>query len=235
MSLKDVEYGGTVLLAGRHFYYKKATEWDIKEIADLYQEIAVTADNYREKFNPKSMASFGKTGGMFVIMKVAEIRSTMEDSHCFWAVIRDETGELAGCFWFADYNKDLEYMSAHVNGTVVYPREVIVSVKYKGYRICRFLYYSIFKAMQSAGYEYSICDVYETTAYLKEGHYCEARLLNRPSYVNLLLIGGRYGGTTSEKKIILPDLCVWIQTHVFLCCHKKTVEIYSNKKRGRIG
>lgn len=227
MRLKDVEYGGTVLLAGRRFYYKKATERDIKEIAGLYQEIAVTADNYREKLNKKSGKSFEKTGGMFVIMNVADIRSIIEDSHCFWAVIRDEKGELAGCFWFADYNEDLEYMSAHVKGAVVYPREVIVSGKYKGYHICRFLYYSIFQAMQRAGYEYSICDVYETTACLEAGRYRKIQLLNRPSYVNLLLIGGKYGGTTSAKKIALPELCVWVQAHVFLCCHKKSLEICS--------
>nr|WP_251390635.1 GNAT family N-acetyltransferase [Mediterraneibacter agrestimuris] len=228
MHLRDIEYKGIVFSSERVYYYRKAREKDVKEIADLYRGCAICRRNCREKLDKESQNSFEKTGGMYLIFGEEEIRRELHNPGSLWAVFL-EKGKVAGSFWIAEENPMLEdgrireYIGEEE--PLIYPREIIVSPEYSGEMLGQLLFATAFQALEENGFRYSLCDVYRTAAYTLDGIWKRVDLLNKPSYLNMLSLGGRYQGTGDVREISLECLKVKIEPQIFLFSHKETLKL----------
>lgn len=68
-----------------------------------------------------------------------------------------------------------------------------------------------------------MCEVYRTIAYETDGIRYSVDLLNKPSYIDMLMMGGRYEGCGLEKEICLLEMKVWVEPHIFSFLHEKTM------------
>ena len=238
MRLRSITYDKWIYQGGERIRCRKASIPDVPAIAALYREIAVTEENCREKFNKESSSSFEKTGGMFLVMQEEEISMEMKNQDSFWAVLEDYEG-IGGVFWYSARNdllrneEEILLPEDFDRRKLVYPREVIVSSRWKGRKAAQLFYATILKEMMGQGYEYSLCDVYRVTAFQipdsdRIGEVIKTSLLNYPSYMSLLGIGAYPLGAGQVKEISLPGYRVWIEPRLFWIEHARTQLISSS-------
>ena len=237
MRMKDIPYEGTIESGGQTIQFRKAAPADAGQLARLYRGTAVTAENYGERLSADSPLSFDKRGGMFLIMEEEEIVRELDNPHSFWVVFT-EREEVIGSFWFADDNHLLPGKfrpgGSAVKGRALYPREVIVSPKWKGRKIGMLLYATVFAAMYRAGIEESICDVYRVTAFRAQGEEKQqVSLLNAPSSHAILRTGGSFAEAGEEKVITLPGLMVWIEPQIYRISHSRAILLSAHIFQGR--
>lgn len=228
MHLDTVEYKGSVVCGEKVFCYRRGQKEDIKALADLYRGCAIHRGNYKEKLKKESETSFEKTGGMYLILGEEEIQREIHDPGSLWAVMQKD-GEIVGSFWISEENPLLEGVQIREyvfgEGLLVYPREIIVSPLHFGEMLGQFLFATVFRALKKKGFQYSLCDVYRTVAYAEGEIWHETDLLNKPSYSNMLALGGSYQGAGAVREITLEGLRVMIEPQVFLFTHKKSLKL----------
>lgn len=229
MQLKETEYGGEIRTFDKTFIYRKGTQKDAGQLAGLYRQCAVHKGNYREKLCKDSGKSFEKSGGMFLICQKKDIERELENPHSLWAVVA-EGERIAGSFWISDENALLDSYfikkaGIQEKGRLAYPREIIVDQNYAGMSVGQLLFYTVFAALEKNKIHRSLCDVYRAVSYAADEKTAEVNLLNRPSYLNMLFLGGSYQGAGQIREIKLNGLRVRIEPQVFLFRHKKTIEL----------
>lgn len=132
-------------------------------------------------------------------------------------------GRLAGSFWISMENEELPDKLRRA-GTVC-PREIIVRREYAGRHVGRLLYHTVFHALLKSGYQKSVCEVYRTVGYEADGVKYPSDMLNRPSYIDMLLLGGKYEGASPVKEIHLKGLTVWVEPYIFSFIHEKALSL----------
>ena len=227
--LDQIRYKGTVITQKGTYHFRRAAVPDIMPLARLYRACAVRRGNCFWRLSPGNPEAFDKIGGMYLIMGESDIEREIFDPHTLWAVLEDENGRTVGSFWFADYNEYL--LPRFYKEGSAYPREIVVDPRYGGRHIGALLYCTVFQSLVDGGYKQSICDVYETVAFEALGRRIEVGLLNKPSYINMLMLGGIYEGKAPVRRIDLEGLRVWVVPHVFSFCHSRTLAIGEELKR----
>lgn len=212
--MRDITYEGRVYQQEKVLHYRKAGPGDVKELAELYRRISIDRYNNTEKLGNKGPGNFEHTGGMFLIMGEQQIRRELENPHSFWGILRDEKEKLLAGFWFSNQFPELSGWAGD-RDSVVYPVELTAAPEERGRQIGKLMYYTIFKAMNRAGFERSICDVYRVSAFENQKGRQEVSLMNMPSRRTIEQIGGRFLGMAPEKHIKLPGFQVWVSPMIF--------------------
>lgn len=223
---EGINYNGYIIYEKETFTFSIADTNDVKQIANMYSEISINYSNYKSKLNPESSDSFVNIGGMFIVFDEEGLGKEIQNEHSFWAVIKNENGNIVASFWFADNNDFFNDFKYELKGKNIYPREIIVSEKYKVKDIAKILYYTIFCAMERVGYDISICDVYKVVEYETDLQKHSVELLNNSSFNVMLSLKGIYLGEGKKRKINLDRLIVWIVPQVFIFHYKKTIPYY---------
>ena len=83
-------YCGKCCIGGRTYYYKKAELRDAADIAEIYRQTKIDKGNYMDRLDPLSDKSFGRMGGMFVVLDKESIEAEIAGGHNFWAIFRTE-------------------------------------------------------------------------------------------------------------------------------------------------
>ena len=219
--LQNIKYSGKVYTRQGDFYYRRAMAGDAEKIAEMYSECAIHRGNCKERLKRGEKEAFDRRGGMYLVPDREGIEWEIENPHSFWALFTDHEGEPAGSFWFSDDNPEIPAVLKQTD--TVYPREILVKREYAGRKIGTMLYYTVFEAMLKAGYLRSVCEVYRTIAYETDGIRYSVDLLNKPSYIDMLMMGSRYEGCGLEKEICLLEMKVWVEPHIFSFLHEKTM------------
>lgn len=250
MDFNGIVYAGEITTAGGTFCYRRAEPEDAPRLARMYRECAIDRSNIKARLTPGGADAFERKGGMYVIMNEEEIRKRIGERDSLWAVI-EETGiqngagargfgsasgaetrasaseaggySLAGSFWISMENEELPDKLRRA-GTVC-PREIIVRREYAGRHIGRLLYHTVFHALLKSGYQKSVCEVYRTVGYEADGVKYPSDMLNRPSYIDMLLLGGKYEGASPVKEIHLKGLTVWVEPYIFSFIHEKALSL----------
>lgn len=232
MDFNGIVYAGEITTAGGTFCYRRAEPEDAPHLARMYRECAIDRSNIKARLTPGGADAFERKGGMYVIMDEEEIRKRISERDSLWAVI-EETGiqngagaggySLAGSFWISMENEELPDKLRRA-GTVC-PREIIVRREYAGRHVGRLLYHTVFHALLKSGYQKSVCEVYRTVGYEADGVKYPTDMLNRPSYIDMLLLGGKYEGASPVKEIHLKGLTVWVEPYIFSFIHEKALSL----------
>ena len=229
--LQDIKYSGEAYTRQDRFYYRRAEAKDAEKIADMYAQCAIHRGNCKERLQRGNKDAFDKKGGMYLILDREGVEREIKNPHSFWALFTDQAGEPVGSFWFSDDNPDIPRSLKQPD--TVYPREILVKRECAGKKIGTMLYYTVFQAMLKAGYLRSVCEVYRTTAYETEGIRYSVDLLNKPSYIDMLMMGGKFEGCGAEKEIRLPGMRVWVEPHIFSFQHERALRLKEEASGGR--
>lgn len=227
------DYNGEIIIDNSVFSFTTASKNDLDQLAQMYSEIAVNYDNYKEKLDGDNENSFSKNGGMFIVLNREEIEQELNNEKNLWAVIKDSEGKILGSFW---YSKENLYFNGSIykkTDKIIYPREIVVTKKSDSKYIGRLLYYTIVCTMQNRGYDCGICDVYKVKEYEADGVRKKKDLLNIPSFRLLEAIGAEFKGVDSIRKVELNKLRVWIEPQIFYLNHKAVIrkckEFFDNR------
>lgn len=230
----NIKYNGKIIYDEQELIFSAASIDDAEQIAELYKEISINYDNYKVKLNPESEDSFINKGGMFIIFNEIELKKEILNEHSFWALIKDNKNNIIASFWFADNNDYFNDYKCKYEGKNIYPREIIVSDKYKFKDISKILYYTIFCAMEQLGYTCSICDVYKVVKYEADNEVYKTNMVNKKSFEIMLKLKAHYMGTSKVREIKLDKLNIWIEPQIFFFEYKITIPYYYNvmQKKG---
>lgn len=223
MELCKIRYGAEIKTDMGMFYCRKARPEDVGYLRKMYESCAIHRGNFRTRLKASNRAAFDRKGGMFVILSAEEIAREIENPHSLWAVMCGPDGMPAGSFWIGDRNDSVPARLKEEN--TAYPREIIVSGRYAGRHVGRMLYCTVFQALLEAGYDRSVCEVYRALACRDEKCLYETDMLNKPSYIDMLSLGGKYEGPAPVKELCLKGLTVWVEPHIFSFSHKKSVNL----------
>ena len=223
MELYKIRYGGTAETENGTFRYRKAFADDAGCLGRMYEACAIHCRNFRTRLGEGHPEAFDKKGGMYVTLTEEEIRREIKNPHSLWAVICGPDKTVAGSFWISERNKSVP--PYFMKEKTACPREIIVRGDYAGMHIGRILYYTVFRALVRAGYDRSVCEVYRALACRDAQRLYKTDMLNKPSYIDMLSLGGIYEGTAPVKEIRLEGLTVWVEPHIFSFSHKKTIAL----------
>ena len=203
---------------------------DAEELTELYLQVEINSENYREKLSP-GPASFAERGGMFVINDLATNKRILSSDHDFVFGSFIE-GHLVGMIWY-DLNDhgypigDITYASGFESyrdllrreqeaKTLLTGKEVIALPEAHG-GLAYLLFENFLSATRSAGNRYMIGEVYHVDGYEDAEGYHPADLLNHPSSRVLERTGGIRIGIARQKIIdkgaykayITPQVVLW--------------------------
>jgi len=224
-------YRGEINYADKRFMFSCAELNDAGQLAQMYADIAINADNYQTRFDPASTGSFARVGGMFVIHTRESIEAEIKSGDSFFAVLKDNHGDIAASFWVTPQDPHFSgfcpgglpgcescnctLVDALNGGAVVYPRELIVNAKQKTPGIAHTMFYTIFYVMRKNGYTHSLGEVYGVRGYKDGGNAIEIDMLNERSFGMTASTGGTYIGISPEFEIQIGPLTATIAPRAF--------------------
>ena len=214
-------YVGKCCIGGRTYYYKKAEPGDAADIAEIYKQTKIDKGNYMDRLDPLSDKSFGRMGGMFVVLDKESIEAEIAGGHNFWAIFRTEDGNTAGSFWFSLENESYAGLKYEHMPRTVYPREIIVSREYGGKNLAKVMYYTIAGAMLNAGYTMGAADLYKVVGYDVGNGRVDLDMVNMPSRRSIEDIGAEFAEPLPEKEIVLDGITVYIEPQMYLFCYDR--------------
>ncbi len=214
-------YVGKCCIGGRTYYYKKAEPGDAADIAEIYKQTKIDKGNYMDRLDPLSDKSFGRMGGMFVVLDKESIEAEIAGGHNFWAIFRTEDGNAAGSFWFSLENESYAGLKYEHMPRTVYPREIIVSREYGGKNLAKVMYYTIAGAMLNAGYTMGAADLYKVVGYDAGNGRVDLDMVNMPSRRSIEDIGAEFAEPLPEKEIVLDGITVYIEPQMYLFCYDR--------------
>lgn len=214
-------YVGKCCIGGRTYYYKKAEPGDAADIAEIYKQTKIDKGNYMDRLDPLSDKSFGRMGGMFVVLDKESIEAEIAGGHNFWAIFRTEDGNAAGSFWFSLENESYAGLKYEHMPRTVYPREIIVSREYGGKNLAKVMYYTIAGAMLNAGYTMGAADLYKVVGYDAGNGRVDLDMVNMPSRRSIEDIGAEFAEPLPEKEIVLDGMTVYIEPQMYLFCYER--------------
>lgn len=230
---QDKDYRGLIRYPDRALTFGCAGLGDVAQLAALYRAIAVTPANYRVKLNPDHPRNFAHTGGMFLVHDEASIRREILSGKSFFAVAREPGGQIAASFWvsskdpqFEDFSPAPEGFSENPGaypslvralreGTVVYPRELIVAEGCSAPKLAHLMFYTIFCAMSRKGYTHSLGEVYKAWALRDSDGRRVIDLLNTRSFEMTHATGGYWIGIFPHREVELGSFAVTIESRIF--------------------
>lgn len=214
-----------------HISFDEATRNDIPEIAELYRKIAITKQNYNEKFDMKSPNSFSRTGGMYIIHTEETLNEIFDEGKSFIAVAR-ENGKIVGSFWVCEYDphfvdflptesmfkdkKDYDSLLVAIrNKSIIYPRELIIDKDCTARKVSLLLFYTIFKCMHKRGYTHSLGEVYRLHSVIRDDKEIVLNMLNDRSFNMTSSTGGFYLGTSPLFNAECDGFTAVIEAQIF--------------------
>lgn len=215
------KYGGKCFIGDRIYYYRKADINDAAEIAEIYKQTKIDKSNYMDRLDPLSPESFGRKGGMFVVLDKQGIEDEIVKEHNFWAVFRTEKGVLAGSFWFSLENENYADTKYEHMPHTVYPREIAVSSEYGGKNLAKVMYYTIAIAMLRASYNMGAADLYKVVGYDIGNGRVSLDMVNMPSKLSIEAIGAEFAERLPVKEVMLDGITVYIEPQMYLFYYDK--------------
>lgn len=224
-------YQGTIKYNGNSFLFSRAEMSDAEQLARMYANISINAENYRIRFDPSSEQSFARVGGMFEIHTRESIESEIKSGRSFFAVLKDTDGDIAASFWvseedphFSEFAPDTMFGCRSCQCTltdalraskVIYPRELIVNGGRKLPGVSHAMFYTIFTVMRQNGYTHSLGEVYGVRGYKDGKRAVEINMLNERSFNVTAGTGGKYIGDSSEFEVDIGSVTVTIVPRAF--------------------
>lgn len=209
---------------------RKLNKADAVRATELYAQIAVTKNNYIEKFTPTERC-FSRQGGMFVINDLDKNKEVI-DSENEVMLGGEYKGELCGLVWYSltcnvsPYEElELSEENRHyleliktesAKGNLCPGREVIVVPPAKGGTMVYGLFNCMMTEYAERGIEYMTGECYRVVGYEDHEGYHECNVLNEASFKVLSNTGGIYIGDAPVRKIELDELTVHVIPLVFL-------------------
>lgn len=213
---KDIYYKGRCSIGGKEYTFSKAELSDAAGISRIYEQTRIDGSNYRTRLAEDSPDRFEVRGGMFIVMDEREIGEKIVSDDSFWALFKDEDGDIAGSFWFCErngYYDGLEY--AHIDDCI-YPREVVVPLDHGGGCIAQALYLTCSRALLQAGYLRGAADLYRVVRYeTAEGTYTTHQT-NIPSQRAVEAVGAVFAEPLPLRTLCLDGLTVTIEPQMYL-------------------
>lgn len=223
-----IEYSGTFLIGERKYTFSRAAVSDAKQISVIYEQTRIDRINYKTKLSEDSPLRFEKKGGMFIVMNEEEITEQIASPDSFWAVIKDENGNIVGSLWSCmtnEFYKGSRYEHAE---NCIYPREIAVSSESGGKSIAQAMYVTCAEAFLKAGYQIGIGDLYRVLKYESAEGVFHTDQINIPSRMAMEAIGARFLGTLPQREIHLDGLTVTIEPQVFVFDYGKIAALSSS-------
>lgn len=197
---------------------------DIPEIAEMYREIAITRENYKSRFDANGDGSFEKIGGMYLVHTEETLHKLFDEGRSFIAAAR-YGGRIAATFWCcehdggflgfgppADTSENENYFqrlsAALENGTVYYPRELIVRNGNIFPKLAQMMFYTIFLYLADNGYTHSLGEIYQLHDYSDNEGCHTVNMLNEKSYSMTMQTGCRNIGAAPLRNIVLDGFSV---------------------------
>ena len=216
-----IEYNGICAIGEKTYHYSRAALSDVKQISEIYEQIRIDKTNYGTRLSENSPLRFEKKGGMFIVMNEREIADEIVSDDSFWAVFRDERGNVAGFFWFSEKNEYYKGLPYEHMEKCIYPREVAVSAEYGGKYVAQALYITCSEALLRAGYEKGAADLYRVLKYETEDGVFYTDQTNMPSRRAVEAIGAVFAEPLPRRVIRLEGLTVTIEPQMYIFDYKK--------------
>ena len=221
-----IKYGGICVIGDKTYRYRRAELSDVGQISAIYEQIRIDKNNYKTRLSDDSPLRFEKRGGMFIVMDEREIAETIADEDSFWAVFRDEDGNVAGFFWFSEkneYYKGLKY--EHIDNCI-YPREVAVSPGSGSKSVAQAMYITCARAFLEAGYTTGAADLYRVLRYETEDGVFDTDQTNIPSQKAVEAIGAKFAEPLPRRVIHLDGLTVTIEPQMYIFDYQVIADLY---------
>ena len=208
-------YGGRLEYGSGTVELFSAERSDIPELAEMYGEIAITKENYVNKFNFSSPDGFGKTGGMFVVHTEKTLEAVFDEGKSFIAAAR-HNGRILAAFWCSEYDPHFSgYIPPNkldgIDGTylqrlrealeddrIYFLRELIVREENSFSKLSLMMFYTIIEYLGSCGATHSLGEIYRLCGYYDEGGFHPLDMLNAKSYSMTMQTGCRFLGENSR-------------------------------------
>lgn len=216
---------------GIDYTFCKAGKNDIPAIAKLYRQIAVTKDNYRDRFCEESKDSFARHGGMFYIQTEETLPEAMEEAPFY---LLKEGDEVISSLWAADSDPDFSDFTMDMidklepqrqvqlqndleENKVVYSREFIVSNYARLPKTSLVMLFLLYRKMLQSGKSCSLVAIYRLIAWSDEQEKLhEINIFNERSYSMSIFCGGERIGQLPEIKKIVPPYQVVIRPQIII-------------------
>lgn len=221
------------------YIIREAIHEDIPTILKLYEQVAITKDNYLEKLNEGEL-SFAKTGGMFVINNADSMAKIIDSKDervyvgvcdnkvrgMIWYSLRGEYKDYQEMTFFED-KKDYESLIDKItkDGSASPGGEVMIEKNSKHGVLSMLLFHQMMQDLYDHGDDYLLGVAYRVDGYTDSEGSKEVSLLNEKSFYRLMHSGGTHIGVAKQKHLDMDGYSVDITPMVLVFDTKKCAEL----------
>lgn len=220
-------------------YIREADIGDIPQIVSLYNQVAITRDNYLVKLN-EGEASFANTGGMFIINNEETLKRILsleseklligllngEICGFIWLTVKGDSSEYDNISYYPLMDSYREILESENRENIISPCGEIVAIGPSIKGVLSFIFFnSVMKYLDEIGFPYHMGEVYQVLSYDDENGHKDVNLLNEKSYYLLQKSGGVIIGEAESKRIEMDGFTVNIRPKVAFFDTKKCSEI----------
>lgn len=212
---------------------------DISAIAELYQSVAITADNVTEKLSKEHPKSFAKCGGIFHIPTDQDIAQMIEKEYMVF-LATEASGDkknLIGyssccsdtrnfekhwCLECAESAKNAEeelwnekFFKALEASKVAGTYDTIVAEQFRNKGVLWLLNYHLFCALQREHFTHAVFEIYEIIKAEKGNESFPLNLPNVPSLTAHLKMGIKPIGIVKRPVYPIGDWNIWVKANLY--------------------
>ena len=233
VSIPITEYARVIYPKGKISLHPLMNE-DIPAVAELYREVWITAQNFRERLSMDNDRSFKNIGGMFIIQDAESLKKMLHNPLHIATVAKNQQGQVIAFIGIgfispdrAAHDKityfdwcrhfDDEIRQADRSGALAWGGEMISAANHLYPSFSVPLIHTQFRLMQNRGIRLTLGEIYRVTGYSRDGAAIETDLLNERSMAAFKRIGAVHIGESPTKRLSLDSLQVTIHPQV-ICC-----------------